>query len=91
MQLKALTDGAVSGSDIIDLPNRLFGGVLISTDGTNPVTVTIRAGDANGKRIFMSSSLSPAFIAAPFNAEANRIYYTVSGTGGSAQLYEWIE
>lgn len=91
MQLKAVTDGAVSGTDSIPLPNRLLGGVMISTDGTNPVTVTIRAGSDTGKRIFQATTLSPAFIAAPISAEADRIHYSVTGTNGLAQFYEWIE
>jgi hypothetical protein len=92
MQLRALTDGSVSGTDTVKVQNRLIGGVLITADGTNDATVVLRRNDASGKQIFKFVTKSPQMVVAPIGTEgAETVYYSVSGTGAAAQIYEWVE
>ena len=91
MILRKLTNGKISGTGEIDVPSRLFGGALISTNSSNAAAVVIRENDVNGDIIFDLSTISPAMVSAPFDISgADKIYYSISGTGASAQLYEWI-
>ena len=91
MLLKTLTAGAVSGTDTLTVKGFIIGGVLITTDGTNAAAVTIRRDDASGKILFQISTKTPIFASGPFSTEeTSRIYLSVTGTGGAAQIYEWI-
>ena len=91
MLLKTLTAGAVSGTDTLTVKGFIIGGVLITTDGTNAASVTIRRNDASGKILFQISTKTPIFVSGPFSTEeTSTIYISVSGTGGAAQIYEWI-
>ena len=90
MQLRALTDGSVTGTGTVQ--TRLIGGVLITADGTNDATVILRRVDSNGKQIFKLVTKSPQMIVSPIGTEsAETVYYSISGTGAAAQLYEWVE
>jgi hypothetical protein len=91
MLLRPLTNGAVSGTGTVTLQGRLLGGVLITTNNTNAVTVTVQRTDASGTEVFDISTLSPGFHVAPIDVGAATLYYSISGTGGAAQLFEWVE
>lgn len=98
MLLRALTDGAVSGTGTITVENRTLGGVLISTNNTNAAVVVVRVTDSSGHRVFSISSLTPGFHVAPIRLQgpndkqaSQTLYYDISGTGASAQLFEWVE
>ena len=99
MELRALTNGAVTGTGTLTIGNTgnakdsgKFGGVLITTDNTNQGTVKIQRNDSNGKTIFDIDTVTTMWIAGPFSTEgADSIYYTVSGTGCEATIYEWID
>lgn len=91
MLLKALTEGRVSGTSTLQVPDGILGAVLISTDSTNAAVVTVQRIDGAGKTIFSISTKTPLFVAGPFSLEgATAVYYSVSGTGATAQFYEWV-
>lgn len=97
MLLKPATNGAVTGTGTAPLESRILGGVLISTDGTNAAVVTVQKDNASGRQIFSISTKTPIFISGPIanrdtdNSTSQVAYYSVTGTGASAQLYEWAE
>ena len=89
MLLRAKTDGTVSGTGSISMASPILGGVLITADGTNNATVIVRKTDSSGERIFHVVTKQPLWVGAPVEA-AGVIYYDISGTGASAQIYEYI-
>ena len=74
MILKAPTNGSVSGTGTLTCESRLFGGALITSDGTNAAVVTVQNDDANGTEIFDVSSKIPFFANGPISC-SNQIYY----------------
>ena len=89
MNLRALTDGAVAGTGTVKVSRYLIGAVLISTDGTNAASVTLQKDNASGKKIIEVSTKTPLFIDGYFSTEGSEyVYYSVSGTGASAQFFE---
>lgn len=92
MILNTITNGSISGASTTPIKGKLLGAVSITADGTNNATVICRTTDASGQIIFHMVTKSPVFIAAPIsNNGSDVLYYSISGTGASAQLYEWIE
>lgn len=90
MILKPITDGKVSGAGTAPMSGKLFGGVLLSTDGTNAGVVIVRDGGESGSKLFDLSSKSPGSFLIPAPAASGKIYYSVTGTGASAQFYEMV-
>jgi len=88
MVLRALTDGAFTGTANIAVPVGKLGGILISTDGTNAATVNIY--NKGKDRIFSLVTVSPFFAVAPILCE-KEITAIVSGTGAAVFLYEWMD
>ncbi len=86
--LRAISPGAVSGTNSYACPGEIFGGVLISTDGTNAAVVTVRKNDAAGDIVFQVSTKSPLAVFAPIEADAT-VHTVVTGTGATAQFFEW--
>lgn len=82
--------GLVSGVGQFVLVNGLLGGINISTDGANAAVVTVRRNDATGAIVAQFSTVSTQMIVAPFLA-AKTCYFTITGTGASAQFFEWTE
>jgi hypothetical protein len=92
MQLRPITDGSVATTGVMSVPSRIFGGALITADGTNNATVVVRRTDANGLQVFKIVTKSPMCVTAPFAMDgADVAHYSVSGTGAAAQFYEWVE
>ena len=99
MQLVALTNGAVTGTGTLTMQNTgnakdsgKIGGLMITTDNTNQGTVKIQRTDASGKAILDIDTVTSMWIAGPFSTEgAATVYYTVSGTGCEAVIYEWVD
>ena len=95
MNLTALTNGKVAGTGTVTLQGQhgdggTVGGVLISTDGTNAAAVVLRKNDASGAIVFDLSTKTPIFVTAPILvANTAQVYFSITGTGASAQLYEW--
>jgi hypothetical protein len=95
MILRALTNGAVIGSNALKVASGIIGGVLITTDNTNAASVVIYRSDGGGnqgaKAIFSISTKTTIWVGAPFTIEeAGYVLVVVSGTGASAQIYEWV-
>jgi hypothetical protein len=88
MLLRPLTNGKVTGTDTVACPSTILGGVMISTDGTNAAVVAVHVTSAAGTKVFDISTKTPMFIVSPIEAAEN-IYYSVTGTGASAQFYGW--
>jgi hypothetical protein len=90
MQLRALTNGAVTSTGTLYVQSGTVGGLLITTNNTNAAVVTLRRDDANGKQLIYISTITTMWITAPITMEeTTTLYYSVSGTGASAQIYEW--
>ena len=87
--LATITPGAISGTGTIALDGPVFGGADINADGTNSAVVVVRDNDANGEILLDSNTTVGKTIFGPFRAPSKQIYYDISGTGGSATLYEW--
>jgi hypothetical protein len=91
MILRPLSSGKISGTGTIPCHSRIFGGTAISADGTNTAAVVIRENNSMGKIIFEISSKIPFPFTAPIEMRGtNVLYYDISGTNGSAMLYEWV-
>lgn len=86
--LRPLSNGKITGSENYTLRDGYFGGVLISTDGANLVTVTVT--DAPGSKIFELITPTPGFVIAPLMTPTNYVTCAVSGANGYAQFYEWV-
>lgn len=86
MAYKALTDGQISGTGTITCHDQRFGGIILGADGTNVGTVVIKDTDTNGQTFFsFAASASQAVWA---NIECSgTIYYSITGTNATAQLY----
>ena len=89
------TGGKVNGTGTVTLSGHrenggLFGGAMISADGTNVATVIIRKNDANGEVIFDVATATALPMLAPIETRTDVIYYSVTGTNASAMLYEWV-
>lgn len=89
--LKPITPGAVAGTNTIDLDENIFGGFLLSTDGTNAGTVTVHDENSSGEILAKITSVQSIAFVFPIRAKSGKIYYSITGTGASAALYEWKE
>lgn len=89
--LQALTGKVAAGSDTVQCPQQKLGGLLITADGTNTVTVTVRKTNAEGELIIDAfQTRSSMFLAGPFDtAPATAIHYTLAGAGGGMQVFAW--
>lgn len=83
------TDGALAGTGTLTCKSRLFA-VAIATDGTNVATVVVRKDDASGDQRLDYSTHHGNFLAGPFSLDSETLYYSVTGTGASAQFFEWV-
>jgi len=90
MILKPVSDGSVSGTGTLTFDSGTLGGVLITANGTNDATVTLQEDNSNGTRVFQIVTKSPIFVAGPIRIGSTSGYYSVTGTGAAAQLYEWV-
>jgi len=91
MQLRAMTNGSVSSTGTLTLKTGIVGGVIISTNNTNAAVVVLRRDNASGKQLFSMSTVTAVGVFAPIWMEnTETLYYDISGTGASAQIYEWV-
>lgn len=90
MLLKSLTEGRISGTGTVVCESGMFAGCLISTDATNAAVISIQEDNSSGDPIFELSTVTAQMVVAPFKA-ARKLYYSITGTGATAQLYEWVQ
>lgn len=91
MILRALTNGAVDGTQTLAVKSGIVGGVLITADGTNAATVVVRRENDTGKPVIHVITKIPLWVTGPFHLEdAVAAHVSVSGTGALAQVYEWV-
>ena len=89
MILKALTNGSITGTGTVTVDSGILGGILITTDNSAQGTVILRRDDDSGKQIIEIKTVTTMFISGPFSMEStNDLYYSISGTGCEAQLFE---
>lgn len=87
--LREISNGTkASETGLLECPSGVFGGCLISTDGTNAAVVVIRNTDASGKIVFQISTKSTGAYILPTEAEQT-IHYSVSGTNAEAEFFEY--
>ena len=92
MLLRSISEGTIAGTGTLQMPAKVLGGVLITADGTNNATILLQTDNSSGAQIFELVTKSPIFITGPIsNNGSQTLYYSISGTGASAQIYEWVE
>lgn len=84
-----ITADTVTGTGTITLTDETFGGFDLNCDGTNAGTLIVRDTNASGRILVKTSSVTGKIAYAPIPC-SGAIYYSVSGTGASAFLYEWF-
>lgn len=94
MLLKPVSDGAktaaVDPTGTLTFESGILGGALISADSTNAVTVSLQQNNSDGLKVFSIVTKQPIFVAGPIQIGVQAGYYSVSGTGGKVQFYEWV-
>ncbi len=89
-RIKPLSSDTLTGTGTISLAaGSLFGGFDLNTDGTNVGTVIIRDENVSGTILVTSKSITGKTFIAPIDVPSNIIYYSISGTGADAFLYEF--
>jgi len=91
MLLKPVSDGSVVGTGTLKFESSILGGVLITANGTNDTTVSMKTTNSSGSKVFEIVTKSPIFVAGPINLGVQVGYYSVSGVGSGCQFYEWVE
>ena len=89
--LREISGNQISGTGTLVCNSRVLGGVNIVADGTNAATVVIRKDSSTGAIIFSTQVKSPYFPIAPILADTNTLYYSITGTNATAEIYEWVE
>ena len=91
MVLNPLSDGSLTGTGSLAIQSGILGAVLVTANGTNDTTVIFRKDNSSGKQIYKLVTKAPIFTAGPIRVDSQVLYYDITGTGGAAQLYEWVE
>ena len=87
--MREISNGALTGTGGLTLTQGfLIGGILVNADGTNAATVTIQEVNSAGKTLFSYTSKQPQFIRGPFRSNSQTLYYSVSGTNASLEVFE---
>ena len=82
MILRPLTNGAVVGTDTLQVKSGVVGGALLTADGTNDATLIVRRESDTGKAILHVVSKIPLWITGPFHLEGALLaYVSVAGAG----------
>jgi hypothetical protein len=92
MQLRALTNGKVSGTGTIELEDCKAVKVLVSTNNSAAAAVILRKNNSEGEKLFDISTITAGdYPSQPVLVDGtNTIYYDISGTGASAQIYGYV-
>lgn len=83
-----VTSDQVTGTGTLNMESEIFGGFDLSCDGSNAGTLIVYDTNASGRILIKTSSVVGKVGFAPIPCSGT-IYYSVSGTGASAMLYEW--
>jgi len=86
---RPLTETKITGTGTLTCENGIIGGVLISTDNSNAAAVTIQKDGSKGEMVFDISTKTAMYVRCQIPA-ATTIYYSISGTGASAQIFEYV-
>jgi len=89
-RIKPLSTNTVTSTGTISLSvGHMFGGFNLNCDGSNQGTIVIRNENASGTILATAKSITGSNFIAPIEAVSGIVYYSVSGTGADAFLYEW--
>ena len=88
--LEPLTSGTVSSTGTVRCSANNLGSVIITTDGTNQVTVVCRDNDASGTILVSVATKSAGQVLGPFHAPSGQVYYSCTGTGGAIQMHQYV-
>lgn len=94
MRQISISSGKVSGTNsLTPIPDTdqgvVFGGALITTDGTNQATVTVRKNNGSGAIVFQVATVSAGMFACAVDmGKVSAVHTVVSGTGAEAQFYQ---
>jgi len=89
-RIKPLSSNTVTGTGTFNLTaGHMFGGFDLNADGTNVGTIVIRDLDSLGTILAVSKTISGKSLIAPIKSDSGVIYYSISGAGADAFLYEW--
>ncbi len=89
-RIKPLSTNTVTGTGTFNLTaGHMFGGFDLNADGVNVATLVIRDQNSSGTILATSKTISGKNLIAPMDTPSGIIYYSVSGSGGDAFLYEW--
>ena len=91
ISISPLTDGKVTGTGTLTVPSMTLGGIVITADGTNAAVVKLQKDDASGDILLEVSSNTSFAVIAPIATLTSSVYYSITGTGASAQIYQWNE
>jgi hypothetical protein len=91
MILNPVNDGASTGTGTLTFESGILGGVLITANGINDTTVTVQRDNSSGVTVFDIVTKSPIFVAGPIQIGSSAGYFSVSGIGGAAMFFEWVE
>lgn len=80
----------VTSTGTITLTRQRLGGFDLNCDGTNEGTLIIRDTDSSGKVLVNTGSVVGKTMIAPIPCSGT-VYYSVSGTGADAMIYEWLD
>ena len=91
MVLLPLSDGSVADTGTLAIQSGILGAVLVTADSTNLVTIKLHKDNSSGPVAYQIVTKVPIFTAGPIRIDSQVLYYSVTGTGGAAQFYEWVE
>lgn len=87
-RLREISNGQISGTGTLTCKSEIIGGFFLDANGSATATIVLRKDNSGGEVIVDYSSTSPLSVFAPFEA-AQTVYYSVTGTGASAEIFEW--
>jgi len=91
MILREISAGKISGTGTLTIGrNMTVGGIVISADGTNNAAVVLRVLNVTGDIKFDMTTKNSLSVFAPIYIGNSTVYYSITGTGATAELYEWI-
>jgi len=89
--LREISSGQISSTGTVTCGTKMLGGINIVADGTNVGTVVIRKDTSGGAILFQTSTKNPIMLVAPIYAGTETLYYSITGTGCTAEIYEWVK